>query len=211
MQETEADAMYDNGKISAATRKAISNIGGHSDLTVKNYYVKKRRRQDAEDGQYMFDVIGQANPLSSDSWFSEDDCYEHNNFDLPNENSTSDTFRDEEGYQALPPTPHHAQYTPPPNSHWQSPPTKQWKGEISWGQNHPEYNSPKTRIPWSDEENDYIKRWWMEHGSAYHTNVAARLLAHIRNDPDAHAIFHSNHILDSARVRHGLRLNGFNK
>jgi hypothetical protein len=100
----------------------------------------------------------------------------------------------------------------PTKQPYQSPSRAQTsRSEKCWGQNHPEFNSPKTRICWSEEENGYIRKWWRDNSSKYPTHVTAKLLEHIRNDKIAQAIFHPNHILDSSRIRHGLRANGINK
>lgn len=217
MTETEADDMFDKGKISAVARKAVSNINGHSDTTVKNYYVKKKRRQDAEDSREMFDVIGRENPLSSDNWFAKDDNYNDTQW---NESviESNDVFSFDNSQRETTPKSHfHVQLSPPsslsPSSKLllQSPGKSPLRSDVRWGHHHPEFNLPKTRISWSDEENEYIRSWWRENCSTCSTNVAAKLLAHIRNDKDAHAIFHSNHTLDSSRIRHGLRKNGINK
>ena len=192
LTETEADAMYDNGQISAVARKAVSNINGHSDQTVKNYYVKKKRRQDAEDGQEMYNVLSMNNPLSSDDWFTESDCNEHEEWNHPPSNMCLS-----DDHQLQSPTPN--------KRHLQSPTQERW------GEDHPEFNSPKTRIPWSEDENNYIRDWWITTGSNCVSNVASKLLAHITKDENAHRIFHPNHTLDSGRIRHGLRINGFNK
>lgn len=204
MTETEADEMYDCGKISAGARKAVSNINGHSDLTVKNYYVKKRRRQDAEVGQEMFDVLSMENPLSSDNWFREgDDIYDNQSLHSKDKSTNRNTSNNVHH--------NHIQLPSPNKLELQSPLHRNWQPDIIWGQDHPECNSSKTRITWSDEENQYIRNWWMTNGLQSSTNIASKLLAHIKRDPAAHRIFHPNHTLDSARMRHGLRANGFNK
>ncbi len=173
LTETEADVMCDKGQITPVARKAVSNVNGHSDTTVKNYYIKKRRRQDAQDSQQMFAVLDMENPLSNDNWFAADDVYENSQFNYIKDSTSA--------------------------------------SNIAWGQDHPEYNSGKTRISWSDAENEYIRHWWKTIGFKCSTNIASKLLAHIKNDNFAIQIFHPNHTLDSARIRHGLRINGFNK
>jgi hypothetical protein len=201
LTETEADAMYDNGQISAVAKKAVSNINGHSDQTVKNYYVKKKRRQDAEDGQEMYNVLSMDNPLSSDGWFTMSDSYEHEEWNHPPESTVSNMSVSDDhqvDHQQV-------QLPSPRKQHLQSPTQERW------GEDHPEFNSPKSRIAWSDEENKYIREWWIKSGSNCVSNVASKLLAHINKDENAHRIFHPNHTLDSGRIRHGLRINGFNK
>jgi hypothetical protein len=206
LTETEADAMCDKGQITPVARKAVSNINGHSDTTVKNYYLKKKRRQDAHDSQQMFDVLSMGNPLSNDSWFAEDNSYENEQFNYYVKDNTikSNAIISSNDCNVSSP-----QITN--KREMQSPSQGECNANIAWGQDHPEYNSPKTRISWSDEENNYIRHWWKTIGSKCSTNVASKLLAHIKSDNFAIKIFHPNHTLDSARIRHGLRMNGFNK
>ncbi len=152
----------------------------------------------------MFEVLGMENPLSNDSWFDEDDSYVNEQFKCMKDSTKSSTnINSNDCNQELPLA-----------NEWemQSPPQGQWNTtNIEWGQDHPEYNSPKTRISWSSQENDYIRHWWKTIGSKCSTNLASKLLVHIKNDNFAIRIFHPNHTLDSARIRHGLRMNGFNK
>jgi hypothetical protein len=195
--------MCDKGQITPVARKAVSNINGHSDITVRKYYIKKRRRQDAEDSRQMFEVLGMENPLSNDSWFDEDDSYVNEQFNCMKDSTKSSTNINSNDCNE----------TLRLANEWklQSPPQGQRNTNIDWGQEHPEFNSTKTRICWSDEENKYIRDWWKSIGSKCGSNVASKLLTHIKNDEYAIKIFHPNHTLDSARIRHGLRINGFNK
>jgi hypothetical protein len=97
---------------------------------------------------------------------------------------------------------------PLPAHQLQSPSKSHWKAGITWGEDHPQFSSPKTKIGWSDAENEYITNWWVINCSTSTKNAAAKLLAHIKTDTAAHRIFHANHTLDSGRIRHGLRKNG---
>lgn len=77
--------------------------------------------------------------------------------------------------------------------------------EPMWGTEHPDFNSQNRRITWSIREKDYIKDWLECNGQQTKCR-AMELLKHIRRDTDSHKIFHVNHIVDTTRLRHGIRL-----
>jgi hypothetical protein len=76
----------------------------------------------------------------------------------------------------------------------------------NWGTAHPCFhqNNPK-RVKWSDEEIDYLSQWFNFNIKKYPnmTNPTSKCLAAIKSDPNALPIFHSHHILNSARLRVG--------
>ena len=69
------------------------------------------------------------------------------------------------------------------------------------GSAHPHYASTKQRVPWSKAELDFVGAWCT--ANSHFTNVVAKCLHAIRNDPDVLPLFHVIHIQDSARLRHG--------
>ncbi len=77
-----------------------------------------------------------------------------------------------------------------------------------WGSEHPNFGSDAARVRFSKNEKAYMKAFAVEFRSRHgkvEGNFAAQLLAHIRADPKALPIFHENHVVDSSRIRNGLR------
>ena len=209
--ETTAEDMCDTGKIGAVERKAVSNINGHSSETCQKYYIKKARKHDAQHGQKMFDIIEQErqvknNPIMSDNWWADEDSIYGNITSLHSESQHEHENKSVSTGMSRQNNGHNSQSLVQSKQHFQSPPRHQQRTEMCWGEDHPEFNSPKSRIGWSKDEMDYIRNWKHENEFRYPKKLASKLLAHIRNDEYAHKIFHSNHILDSARIRHGLRV-----
>jgi hypothetical protein len=69
------------------------------------------------------------------------------------------------------------------------------------GRKHNHIGSPNFRIPWTQDEINFVGNWCKEHKDA--NNIVAKCLEYIRNDKEALEIFHPNHIFDSGRLRHG--------
>jgi hypothetical protein len=76
----------------------------------------------------------------------------------------------------------------------------------NWGTAHPciQQNNPK-RVKWSEEEISYLTQWFNFNLKMRPnmTNPTSKCLAAIKSDPNALPIFHSHHILNSARLRVG--------
>jgi hypothetical protein len=62
--ETQAKHLFEEGKISASTKTAISNINGHSSATVEAYYLLNDRINDVHNSRPLFDEI--TNELNMD-------------------------------------------------------------------------------------------------------------------------------------------------
>lgn len=73
-----------------------------------------------------------------------------------------------------------------------------------WGIEHPEFLKPNRRVSWSVAEKEFI-RDWLDNNDGFTKNRATQLLKHIRENKSVHKIFHLNHIVDSTRLRHGIR------
>jgi hypothetical protein len=72
-----------------------------------------------------------------------------------------------------------------------------------WGENHPEFemkNGPNERAEWSQAEKNYLIPLAEQLSSISSSNLMARCLKHIKNDPLATPIFHKRHIMDSGRL-----------
>ena len=72
---------------------------------------------------------------------------------------------------------------------------------FDWGQRHPDYNKQVKRASWSIEEKAWIQDWINAHPDQ--VTGHARCLKDIQANAAARAIFHSIHVLDSARLRAG--------
>jgi hypothetical protein len=77
--------------------------------------------------------------------------------------------------------------------------------ETKWGHQHECYNSNTTKNKWSDAELDHLEISILKVTNVYknQTNLMARCLKLIINDPSAIPIYHKEHILNSARLRAG--------
>jgi hypothetical protein len=84
---------------------------------------------------------------------------------------------------------------------------------IDWGTSHPDYGK-SGRARWSTAELNYIKRWIIGKVSSrsYHSGrrtLCALMLDDITNGSEhenARHIFHTSHVLNTARLRHGYRV-----
>jgi hypothetical protein len=73
-----------------------------------------------------------------------------------------------------------------------------------WGAQHPEFGKkegPGERAQWSPEEKRYLIPLAESLSLISKTNLMARCLKHIKNDPSATPIFHKRHILTSDRLK----------
>jgi hypothetical protein len=69
-----------------------------------------------------------------------------------------------------------------------------------WGENHPVDKNAK-RAEWSTAEKNYLIPLAESLKRISATNLFARCLKHIKNDPLATPIFHRRHVLDSDRIK----------
>ena len=77
---------------------------------------------------------------------------------------------------------------------------------IVYGEEHPHYLDVRPqKVPWSDDELAYIVDWKSRNilTPADSEGAKKRCLAAVRADPDAHKIFHANHVLSADRFRNG--------
>jgi hypothetical protein len=77
---------------------------------------------------------------------------------------------------------------------------------IEYGTSHPDFGrlTPK-KVEWTADEVQFLKAWKTKHILTEEDtfNQVAHCLAAIREDPDAHPIFHAHHVQDSSRLRCG--------
>ena len=78
---------------------------------------------------------------------------------------------------------------------------------IPWGTRHSHFGSKKTRVPFSNDEMNYLQSLIiiLESNKTFSVhNVASQCYKLIMSDPDAWPIFHERHILIPARLRPAL-------
>ena len=63
--ETCFEDLLDDGTISKVQRHAIQNVNGHDGQTMKDYYLKKSRRQDAKNAFDAFDIYDEVNGINN--------------------------------------------------------------------------------------------------------------------------------------------------
>lgn len=76
-----------------------------------------------------------------------------------------------------------------------------------YGTAHPMFGVKTKKVRWTDDEIAYIDKFYarlVQAGDRL-TTVAARCLDQIRQDEYAISIFHENHVVDSARLSHGVK------
>jgi hypothetical protein len=83
----------------------------------------------------------------------------------------------------------------------------------NWGVQHPDYTKNTKRAKWSRAELEYICDWMkgrlltkVKHGNLQTVSALWYYITRGPGKEQAQLIFHSNHILDSARLRHGYRI-----
>jgi hypothetical protein len=176
MMEIEANEAYKVGKISLAEKEAIHNVNGHSSQMTKDYYLYEDMADSVEKTSQAYEAMRNASATP-----------EAHNAPFPQITSSTNTVN-----------------TPIP---WSARRARSLQ-PIHWGIDHPNYLSNNKRATWSDQEMDYIAQWYQESVQSNPGNVsrmAARLLALIQKDEAAHRIFHEIHVLNSARLRTGVR------
>lgn len=183
MMEIEANEAYKAGKISLAEKEAIHNVNGHSSQTTKDYYLYEDMADSVEKASQAYDVM--RNPSAAPAVSHQ---LNHLNAHIVNQT----TITNNTGKIPIPWSNRRARTLQP----------------IDWGADHPNYASRTKRASWSDMEMDYIARWYQESVQLNPGNVSrmsSRLLLKIQSDPVAHRIFHEIHVLNSARLRTGVR------
>ena len=200
--ETCFEDLLDNGTISKVQRHAIQNVNGHDGQTMKDYYLKKSRRQDAKNAFDAFDIYDEVNRINNNvdssanlnNSFTEEGVmeldFENNlmdemksNMDVLNNLIESDKSYDE---ASLPTT-----------------------GIV--GCKHPEFNKSEKqmRATWTDFEIETVGKWCEENkitNPKWSKCMLSKCVKHIKSDKELREHFHQLHIFDSARLNHGWKV-----
>jgi hypothetical protein len=224
--ETTMHRKNKEGKITDAQRAAVQNINGHSSETTKAYYLLEDRTEDVlcsrgaliED---IDDVTGNDYDATDDVHYSRSALMDELSDKMSElaEDLTDDELNTRNCPLPLPLTlsPRSTQSTlvalrsPPP-----LPPPRVCLSRVhtpilqhmDWGTEHPDYGiTTKGTAIWTDAEKQFLGQWCTNYRTNYPEvkSVVAKCLHHIRTNPSAIKIFHKHHILNSARLRNGVR------
>jgi hypothetical protein len=238
--ETSAEDLHLSGVISNEERNSILNINGHSNATMRKYYLKRNRERDITHATEVFDKTvpnRDCSPISPNSLsfnvkhnadtFAFDnqrdlclDSSSQKETDTNNCNTFTDYRESNYGRTCNHSITHATQVfdktVPNRDCSPISPNSLSFKKhtyDTNTGWKHEYFGRTNLRrIPWSTYELDYISKWCFKHGNA--NNVMANCLENIRSDKEALQYFHPHHIRDSARLRYGYeiwkRQNGIN-
>jgi hypothetical protein len=200
--ETCFEDLLDDGAISKAQRHAIQNVNGHDGQTMKDYYLKKSRRQDAKNAFDAFDIYDELNGFI-DNVDSTEAVDLENSFtnemesktdllknSFENETSCDEVVRSRTEItedQALQPT----------------------TGIV--GCRHPEFNKSENqmRATWTDFEIETVGKWCEENkitNPKWSKCMLSKCVKHIKSDKVLREHFHQLHIFDSARLNHGWKM-----
>ncbi len=195
--ETTMDKKYKEGKITDTQRTAVQNINGHSSATTKAYYLLENRTDDVlcSRGALVDELDAFMDELAAD--LSDDELGIQRPLPLPLPLSPPP-------FSQLPTTPTTASTTAPVSERSRTVPSIY----MEWGTEHPDYKvDGKGTAVWTDKEKIFLWEWCTNYRATYPEvkTVVAKCLNHIRTNPIAVRIFHRNHILNSSRLRNGLR------
>jgi hypothetical protein len=214
--ETETETMFRMGKISQDERTSISFINGHSSQTTKDYYVREDIKRNISQAKNVFDNISN----------NDDEEEAFRTTELIDFTPTSCEISNEENdYQQQPQFEDQLEistFTPPAitnckslicsrstaisastNSFSKPANTTAYAARV-WGAQHPEFGKKEgvgERAQWSPEEKRYLIPLAESLSLITKTNLMARCLKHIQNDPSATPIFHKRHILTTDRLK----------
>ena len=209
--ETAAEYALRRGALTSEEREAISGINGHSSVCVKRFYLLMNRCEEVEKGQALFRMLM---PTPSESSQSPSRSLIPSMASSP---LTSPSSPQPESIALEPPCPApvrletDAELFPLPLPVVDRVPAT-WRLQhnpqpIEWGARHPcQAKNPK-KVPWSDDEREYLANWIHTqttlHPDLEQNTAVWRCLQHINSSPDVWAIFHPNHVLTTGRLRSG--------
>lgn len=184
------------GNITAQERNAVMNVNGHGGAVTKDYYIMEDRVNDVIHASRAFEAtLGvhshripsnplevQGTPVRHMSEGLVDNTTER--IAVPNSRSVNPLINIAKRVKTTP-------------------------SAMQWGANHPSPPSLQ-RAVWTHAEKEYVGNWCdnfqRQYGGGVKT-VVSKCYKHLMRDrpPHAMAIFHHQHVLDSARLRHGHR------
>jgi hypothetical protein len=200
--ETQMQDLLEEGIITPLQKSAIEHVNGHDSETTRDYYVKKKRKQDAHNAFKAFDIfdanVGHVGrPIDDTFETSVDNHFEtsvDSNFETPFDDSLLlESFL--EDYVDVQ-EPMQLQVT-------------QNCGVI--GCKHPHFDAlgSQMRAPWTEEEVDFVGNWCtkniLDHPE-WEKTIVSKCTKYIKSTPAVRELFHPLHVTDSSRLRHGLEV-----
>ena len=181
MYETEAANLQTDGKISAATKNAVTFLGGHGGTVVKNNYLKVKVADSVESSRHLMSAIsGSGNIFEEEG--EEEREEEEDNGNCPFFDEEEDVYGEDDSYLKI-------------------------LDSSFPGCEHPQIKlTEKKRFCWSSAENEYMRKLSkriMRTDPDAEKTICKRMLAEIKKDQNALKIFHPYHILSSDRLRGG--------
>jgi hypothetical protein len=186
--ETEADSLLRQGLLSPVAREAVMNVNGHSSRITTDFYVRRDREKDVKNAFQAFKSMN-ANYLPIPNPNIEEKDFEIQS-DIDDQSPVMLNFSTQQNFS----------------------PSMQMQTNLQ-----PDLSSTETsnvadtlpaspmRIKWKECEINYVGEWCMrtlKANPANTTNIVARCLKHIKETPHVKAMFHTNHILNSTRLKH---------
>ena len=209
--ETCFEDLLDNGAISTAQRNAIQNVNGHSSQTMKDHYLKKSRRQDAENAFVAFNVYDDLNGIINENLEVSDLGNDLNSFfENEMEFAGMETLNDSQTQNDLAVYPISVVAANTTlagvNQSEVISDTNMLSGVV--GCKHPDYkkSEKQLRASWTDFEIQTVGQWCEQNkivNPKWAKCILAKCVQHIKNDPKLREHFHEFHIFDSGRLRHG--------
>ena len=206
--ETCFEDLLDDGAISTVQRNAIQNVNGHSSQTMKDHYLKKSRRQDAENAFVAFNIYDNLNGVINTNLEVQDlDGDDLSSiFENEMESADKDTWSEMYTHNDLTVCPtsdnilaavHHSAVISETNMS---------SGVV--GCKHPDFNKSENqmRASWTDFEIQTVGQWCEQNKIAnpkWAKSILSKCVKHIKSDPKLREHFHQLHIFDSGRLRHG--------
>lgn len=204
--ETEMQDLLEEGSITPIQKHAIENVNGHDSATTRDYYVKRKRRQDAQNSFDAFDIFDASIEQGNDQTEFPNDASQQVTSNAQNALPQYETALDDSYLRSLLDD---LVYDIPNEN-------KNEQGTSSGvvGSKHPYFDplGNQLRAPWTDEEIDFVGNWCIKNiqaNPAWEKTIVARCTKYIKSTPAVREIFHPLHISDSTRLRYGFE--AFNK
>lgn len=173
---------FQRGLVTKDQKAAVNDLNGHSSQIVQDYYLLTDQQANVAAAGKAFDK------LYNDSTDINEDT---NDGDGNDDNDDEDSMLKVKSKPVAPAVNLQTRYN-------------------DWGVKHPNRNvANNKRVKWSDEEIGYIRAFYyrtIKVNPEAEKTIVSRCLRAIQGDSKARAIFHRNHTLTSARLRHGYRI-----
>ncbi len=175
LTETTAHKALLEGIITPTQREAIMSVNGHSSKTTKDYYLMSNRKADTAHGRAGFNaMLGLVTPERLYPDNEPDEDSDDNSIAAAQSDDETSVFGDDI--------------------------------QNVFGAEHPQGDNVECRAKWTSKEIAYVGKWVERKlaSSPGINNIIAKCLAHIRETPSCHPLFHPRHVVDSTRLKNGI-------